>query len=185
MKSYLIEILFTSLFVMLVSARGLASVLSRRKFAARFAGQLPEELLFHEMGASGFSDNALLRDLGASHRTLEIILTRTELWIRGRVKDQEAEQQIDLLHCIALSKIKSIAEPGKFVELTFLDQRNMPNSLILRLKNKQGFLDTLASLKGPPGTTRTERPIKGLKRLLLGLIHRAKRWLDAAAHALQ
>src|SRR5690606_26158613 len=118
MKSYLIEILFLSLFIMLASARGMAALVHRRKIAARNSVELPEELLFHEHGATGFSNNARLQDLGASRRTLEIILTRTELWIRVQINGQDAEQQVDLLHSIALAKIKSVGEPGQFVELT-------------------------------------------------------------------
>lgn len=147
MKPYLIEILFFSTFLILTALRALVLAMRRRQLARRFSGVDADELVFHERNVSAFSDNALLCGLGASHTTLEIVLTRSELWLRGDLERSMADAE--RLCSIALSSIRSIGRQGKFIKIDFLGKNGSSDALLLRLGDRRGFLEQLNALVLP------------------------------------
>jgi RecB family endonuclease NucS len=141
MKPYIIEIAFFSLFLIGSTLHGARVVMRRRQLAP---GLDSEELVFHESGITAFSDNGLLCDFD-SRQTLELVLTRSELWLRDVAT---AEQRL----CnIVLASIRSIRQQGKFIKIDFLGKNGRSDALLLRLRDRQGFLEQLNALVLPGG----------------------------------
>ena len=145
MKPYLIEITFFSVFLIVTGLRAGLLTLRRRRLALAMAGGDPEELLFHEHGVLAFSDNSLLCDF--SHKTLELVLTRSEFWLRDSAR--AAERNHERLCTVVVSSIRSIRRQGKFLKIDFLGSNGVSDALLLRLSDRQGFVEQLEALVLP------------------------------------
>lgn len=146
MKPYLIEIGFFSIFLVVTSLRGTLLVIRRRRLAQRLAGSGSDELVFHELGITAFSDNGLLCEF-SSRQTLELVLTRSELWLRDACAPGSASEQ--RLCNIVLSSIRSIRPQGKFIKIDFLSKSGLSDTLLLRLNDRKGFVEQLNALVLP------------------------------------
>lgn len=144
MKPYLIEIAFFSLFMIGSTLHGTRVVLLRRRRLSPAVDS--DELVFHELGITAFSDNRMLCDFN-SRQTLELVLTRSELWLRDVAAVGRASEQ--RLCNIVLSSIRSIRQQGKFIKIDFLGRNGLSDALLLRLRDRQGFLEQLNALVLP------------------------------------
>lgn len=145
MKPYLIEIAFFSAFLIATGVRTGLLTLRRHRLALAMVADDPEELLFHEHGVQAFSDNGLLCDF--SHHTLELVLTRSEFWLRDGAR--AADRSHERLCTVVLSSIRSIQRQGKFIKIDFLGNNGVSDALLLRLSDRQGFVDQLTALVSP------------------------------------
>lgn len=146
MKPYLIEITFFSIFLIASSLRAAQLALHRRRIALAFISGNSEELVFHERDVTAFSDNGLLSDFG-SRQSLELVLTRSELWLRDT--SATAPDNNERLCSVVLSSIRSIRRQGKFIKIDFLGSNGLADALLLRLNDRQDFLDRLHALVLP------------------------------------
>lgn len=143
MKPYLIEIAFFSLFLIGSTLHGTRVMMRRRRYTPVVDS---DELVFHELGITAFSDNGLLCDF-SSRQTLELVLTRSELWLRDVAAVGRAGEQ--RLCNIVLASIRSIRQQGKFIKIDFLGRNGLSDALLLRLRDRQGFLEQLNTLVLP------------------------------------
>ncbi|WP_196889351.1 hypothetical protein [Aureivirga sp. CE67] len=101
-------------------------------------------ILFREKYASGRSNNSFLTKIGGSKKTLEVILTTQEFWVRGNIITAAVSLKFDLIHKIPFSKIKKVERTnGSMISIYFVSEANVNTNLELKLKNPDQFIDIL------------------------------------------
>ncbi|GAA5218502.1 hypothetical protein ACFSJ3_08120 [Corallincola platygyrae] len=95
---------------------------------------------FREKGASGYSTKSALTRLGGARKVLDVIVTDTELCIKGIFPPfTYIGTKYDLTHRVPLSCIKSVAKAGSSTEIVFAGESG-DRKIRLQLNNSAQFI---------------------------------------------
>lgn len=103
-----------------------------------------EEVLirFRERGVSGGPLTSWRARMSGARKTLEVIVTEDELWIRP-VLIAAGFRHLDLIHKVKLNDVKKTEIDNLLVRITFLNESLETNSFALSLKNPNQFLQAI------------------------------------------
>jgi hypothetical protein len=95
---------------------------------------------FREKGASGYSQKSFRTRFGGANKVLDIIVTDTELCIKGIYSPfSYLGMMNDLTHRFGLTNIRNIEQSSTEVELSFASGHN----IVLKLKDPQQFINAI------------------------------------------
>lgn len=98
---------------------------------------------YRDKTAFGYSTKSWQTKVGGASRSMDIIVTDKELWLRSFLLFAGITQQHDLLHRIPLHRIIKVKEHGAEVTLDFRDEKGQPKQVVINTKNKIEFLKHL------------------------------------------
>jgi len=115
-----------------------------RKAKQTFESIEKRPVVFREKGISGYSKKSLITRLGGSNKVLEVLLTDTELGIRGvHPIFTFIGSFYDLSHRIKRENIINTQKVKKHIELTFMSESGHQTEIVLVLKNGDRLLAAL------------------------------------------
>jgi len=96
---------------------------------------------FREKGASGYSKKSFITRMGGANKALDIILTDTELCIKGiNAVFSLVGFYYDLTHRIRRDKILNIQKMKNKIEIKFISSTGKQTDVVLILKNGEQFI---------------------------------------------
>jgi len=117
-----------------------------RKAKNTFEGVEHLPIVYREKGASGYSKKSLITRIGGANKVLDVIVTDTELCIKGiNSIFSFIGSYYDLSHRVRRSSILSAQKVGRNVEITFVSAEGRQSDVVLFLKKSDQFL---AAIKG-------------------------------------
>jgi len=100
-------------------------------------------ILYRDKTAFGYSTKSWHTKVGGASRSMDIIVTDKELWLRSFLLLAGITQQHDLVHRIPLHRIVRIKEHGAEITLDFRNEKGQPKQVVINTKNKIEFLKHL------------------------------------------
>lgn len=127
---------------------GLASVLviyfKRHSRCPRIS---PDDVLYQESFASGYSTKNLLTRLGGARNCLRLVVTKDFLWITSWFPFSLFTTFYDLEHVVPRSNLRAVEPTSVFwrkgVRITFLDAASDVHTVVAVLRDVDGFLAAL------------------------------------------
>lgn len=108
-----------------------------KRAEAIFSGVDLSRVTFRERGASGYSKKSLFTKLGGARRCLDVIVTSTELCIKGIYSPfTYIGTKYDLTRRVGLKQIVGVTSLGSTVELKFTSG----SDVVLELKDTEAFI---------------------------------------------
>lgn len=112
-----------------------------KKAKKTFEGIENQPIRYREKGASGYSKKSLITRMGGANKVLDIILTDTELCIKGIITIFSfIGFYYDLTHRIRRDKILNIQKVKNTIEIKFISNSGRQTEVVLILKNGDQFL---------------------------------------------
>ena len=116
---------------------------SGKKALEIFPKLVPENIIFREKNASGYSTKSKITKMGGASKTLDIIIVGDELWLTSLRLLAGVGERYDLLHRIKKEDIGRVDRDGKKIILKFKNSRQEPSEVVLILKDPETFLKCL------------------------------------------
>jgi len=111
-----------------------------RRALKQFPKLEPGEILYSEGGASGYSTQSFATRYGGASKTLIILITKDELWIKTYILFAGIAEYCDMLHKIPLSGILEIRQEQRTffskLHISFLKDGSK-NEIVLISKNNK------------------------------------------------
>lgn len=99
---------------------------------------------YREKGASGYSKKSFITRIGGANKVLDIILTDTELCIKGvNSLFSFIGSFYDLSHRIKRENILNIQKVKNQIEIKFITEAGKQTEVVLMLKNGDQFLSAV------------------------------------------
>ncbi len=100
-----------------------------------------QQVRFRERGVSGYSNKSPLTRVGGARRALEVVVTDSEVWIKGVWPAfSYIGTQFDLAHRIPRNRIRSVVAHDEVVDLRFQNEAGAESHLVLTLKSPREFI---------------------------------------------
>jgi hypothetical protein len=132
---------FGTLFVILA-----VFFLGGRKAEERFQDLDQQTIRFRERGASGRSHKSLVTKLAGANRVLDVIVTGSELWIKGIWPAfTYIGTKYDLSHRVPLDRVGPARIDGSSVFLKLRDEFGVESDIELRLRNPNDFISAIGA----------------------------------------
>lgn len=141
---------FTAIWIVLLLSMLAISYRRGKKALSIFPPLQSVQVLFKEKGVSGSSRKSLKTRLGGATKTLEIIITPEELWIRSPLIWAGLGNQSDLTHKVSLNQITAVDYSAKQVVISFTDAKHSITTLDLLIKKAPEFVETLQAHRSQP-----------------------------------
>lgn len=114
-----------------------------RKALSIFPDVKSVKVLYRDKTAFGYSTKSWHTKVGGASRSLDIVVTEDELWLRSFLLLAGITQQHDLLHKIPIKSITKTEARGAEITLNFKDQKGQPKQIVLNTRDKDAFLKSL------------------------------------------
>lgn len=122
--------------------------LSKKASAVTFPDLESVKVLYRDKRGSGQSDKDWQAKMGSADKTLEIVLTEDELWIRGPKMFAFIAEKIDLLHRIPIGKISKVERKRKVIKISFSLDQGASRTLSIRTADPDEFIALLNKQRG-------------------------------------
>ena len=120
--------------------------LGGRKAEERFQGLDQQTIRFRERGASGRSHKSLVTKLAGANKVLDVIVTGSELWIKGIWPAfTYIGTKYDLSHRVPLDRVGPARIDGSSVFLKLRDEFGAESDIELRLRNPNEFISAIGA----------------------------------------
>ncbi|MDW3652644.1 MAG: hypothetical protein R8P61_36540 [Bacteroidia bacterium] len=122
--------------------------LSKKASAVTFPDLESVRVLYRDKRGSGQSDKDWQAKMGSADKTLEIVLTEDELWIRGPKMFAFIAEKIDLFHRIPIGKISKVERKRKVIKICFSLDQGASRTLSIRTADPDEFIALLNKQRG-------------------------------------
>jgi len=132
---------FLAIWLVIMTALLVSGYLKGKKALKIFPPLSEVSILYQEKRASGYSTKSRRSKIGGAQNSLEVIVTKNELWIRPRVI-LFAFVANDLTHRFHWAQVKNVSlKNNKQVIVTYQDGNHTLVDIRLQLKNAHRFLE--------------------------------------------
>ncbi|MDH4088933.1 MAG: hypothetical protein OEV74_04605 [Cyclobacteriaceae bacterium] len=100
-------------------------------------------VLYRDKTAFGYSTKSWQTKIGGASRSLDIVVTDKELWLKSFLLFAGITQQHDLLHKIPLNRITKVKENGPEITLDFRNEKGQSKQIVINTKDKIEFLKSI------------------------------------------
>lgn len=91
----------------------------------------------------GYSTKSWSTKVGGASRSLDIVVTDKELWLRSFLLLAGITQQHDLVHRIPLKKISRIKRDGATITLDFRNDKGERKQVVINTRDTEKFIESL------------------------------------------
>lgn len=136
------EIFYAAVFLILIYNL-IGIIFGGKKVESIFPDLKSQNIRFREKWASGYSTASLKTKMGGASKVLDVIVTDSELWIKGIIPMfSYIGSKHDLLHKVPLANIQSKSIEGKNTHISFPSESGT-TELILQVKASNQFIEAI------------------------------------------
>ncbi|MEO9485247.1 MAG: hypothetical protein ABJG47_17440 [Ekhidna sp.] len=99
------------------------------------------KVLYRDRKASVKSNKSLWTKLGAISNSVDLVVTDTELWVKGNKFIASFMTKYDILHKIPLSKVTSVHRKGDRIKLRFKPENYLEKELVIQTTQTSKFIE--------------------------------------------
>ena len=114
-----------------------------RKALSIFPDMGTVNVVYRDRTATGYSTRSWQTRIGGASRSLDVVVTDTELWVRSFLLLAGVAQQHDLIHRVKLSRISRIKEEGQSVTLQFKNDKDQQKQVVINTRSRDDFVKAL------------------------------------------
>lgn len=100
-------------------------------------------VVYRDKTALGYSTRSWKTKFGGASRSLDIVVTDKELWLRSFLLLAGITKQHDLLHKIPLGRITSAKENKEGIVLAFKGEKGEGKQVVINTRDKAAFLKSI------------------------------------------
>lgn len=100
-------------------------------------------VVYRDKTALGYSMKSWKTKVGGASRSLDIIVTDKELWLRSVLLLAGITRQHDLVHRVPLHRIGSAKESKEGIVLSFKTEKGEAKQIVINTRDKQEFLKSI------------------------------------------
>jgi hypothetical protein len=100
-------------------------------------------VVYRDRTATGYSTRSWKTRVGGANRSLEVVVTDSELWLKSFVLLAGIAQQHDLIHRVRLTSITKVKEEGTVVKLDFKNERGQPKQVVINTRSPADFMNAI------------------------------------------
>jgi len=101
------------------------------------------KVVYRDKTAMGYSTKSWKTKIGGASRSLDIVVTDQELWLRSFLLLAGITKQHDLLHKIPLHRITSAKESKEGIVLAFKSDKGESKQVVINTRDKAAFLKSI------------------------------------------
>jgi hypothetical protein len=101
------------------------------------------KIKYRDKTAVGYSTKSWHTKVGGASRSMDIIVTDQELWLRSFLWLAGITQHHDLIHRIPLNKITRVREKGAEITLDFRNEKGQARQVVINTRDNSEFLNAL------------------------------------------
>jgi hypothetical protein len=116
---------------------------SGKKALSMFPDVNSVKVAYRDRTASGYSTKSWKTKIGGASRSVDIIVTDKELWLRSFLLLAGITKQHDLIHKIQLNKIIRVKESNGQITLYFKNDQGESKQVVLNTRDKTEFLQSI------------------------------------------
>lgn len=98
---------------------------------------------YRDKTALGYSTKSWTTKVGGASRSLDIVVTDKELWLKSFLLLAGITQQHDLVHRIPLKKISRVKRDGSTITLDFKNKKGEKKQVVINTRDGDKFMESL------------------------------------------
>ncbi|RLD21382.1 MAG: hypothetical protein DRI54_09205 [Bacteroidetes bacterium] len=102
-----------------------------------------EKVIYRDKKASGYSTKSWKTKIGGANRSIDVVVTNVELWLRSNLFFAGILKQYDLVHRISLKNVTRVNKNGRKLTLDFINDNDESKQVVILTKDPDAFINAL------------------------------------------